>query len=472
MTSDKERRIDIRLHFNLAALVSRRARRSAASGKGWVILWYAPCRAARRQSERLVSLSLRLPRIFLISVSILFPPFFFLLRSKQNCSRYRRGREVEERGREKEGAGSGWSFNGAAEQPRRRNERGAYQRPPRQRRPPRTIGDDPTVVGYRSPTSRTSSSLLAGSRVRSFVRREQRGQGANKMDVLRGLGARGIRTRGAARSGATRARPGLPDAEWVYMGKLELTWCAVPSAVLASRSPSAPGPPPPRLLCHTTHARTGERRAPVPSQGTRGERQGPRWREAGGGPHRPLVAPRCVALLRRLSRRLTSPPTPTSKSPIMATRPRPPSLQQPRPAARRGRDAGRPFSVVTDAEPCENFTGTSLARGIRAHGLQKIQRLSWRARPAGTYARGALPGRRSRDRSVRWLSLGGGLGDAEKEIMWPVLQRNVARSARIPSDKYACWPLLVSPRLRAQSSLLRAARSLPVAGKPCDYESA
>lgn len=46
MTSEKKRRVDTRLHFNLAALGP------CASGKGWVILRYAPCRATRRAETR------------------------------------------------------------------------------------------------------------------------------------------------------------------------------------------------------------------------------------------------------------------------------------------------------------------------------------------------------------------------------------------------------------------------------------
>jgi len=85
--------------------------------------------------------------------------------------------------------------------PRRRNGTSEQQRP-QQRWPSGTIdrhSSSSTVPQYHARHHRRWLACF-------IVCREQRGQGANKMDVLRGFGARGIRTRGVARRGATRIR--------------------------------------------------------------------------------------------------------------------------------------------------------------------------------------------------------------------------------------------------------------------------
>lgn len=164
-----------------------------------------------------------------------------------------------------------------------------------------------------------------------------------------------------ARSGAPRRsaiQTRLPVFTRVYTGKLKLTWCAVPSAVLASRSPLAPKPPLRFLRCNTTQTGGRETRA-RPEYVARGGRQGRRGEPRAGLPL--AIPPRRTALFGCLSRRLTSPLEPTNKSPIMATRPRPPSSQQPRRPVRPSWDAGRPLLVAADAEPRENFTGMSPA---------------------------------------------------------------------------------------------------------------
>lgn len=120
----------------------------------------------------------------------------------------------------------------------------------------------------------------AGWLVRSFAPSyaESNGdKGPTRWTVLCGLGARGntdARRGAERRATAQRGSSRVPGCRADIRGAgLELTWCAVPSAVLASRSPSAPGPPPPRLLCYKhTRAHGGETRARPERRGnTRGE---------------------------------------------------------------------------------------------------------------------------------------------------------------------------------------------------------
>jgi len=150
--------------------------------------------------------------------------------------------------------------------PRRRNGRartngaGEQQRP-QQRRPSGTIDRHPsssTIIRYHARHHRLA--WLACF----IVCREQRGQGANKMDVLRGFGARGIRTRGVARRGVTRIR--LVNRGSRGYRRVGFTTHVVRGAVGGSRISFSVGseaasssPPLPYTRIQITHTRARER---------------------------------------------------------------------------------------------------------------------------------------------------------------------------------------------------------------------
>lgn len=135
----------------------------------------------------------------------------------------------------------------------------------------------------------------------------------------------------------------------------------------------------------------------VPSRTARG--RGDQGRRGEGGRRQACLSRTVARAHRRLSRRLTSPRPPTSKSPIMATPPRPASPRVSRRATRPGRDVVRRFLAASDVKPRDNFTVTSPARRDTCsrfhrkyddcHGVPRPPRRNLRAR-------GASPGRAHR----------------------------------------------------------------------------